>query len=285
MAFSRRSFLKVSGIITSAAALGGLSLLKGCAFSRNNKPFGIQLWSLRDVIGAEPRGTLAQIADFGYNQIESYEGEMGIYWGMTNTEFKNYLDDLGLEIVSSHANVFEDFERKADEAAEIGIDYLVCPWIGPQESMDNYKEMADQFNKIGEVAREKGIRFAYHNHDYSFKMIDGEYPQDILIENTDPGLVDFQLDIYWVVAAGEDPLHWIEKHSGRYTSSHVKDLMNGDEPESTMLGTGEIDFPPILEKAKQHGMEYFFTEQEDFTDTNPVDAARENADFMRELNW
>jgi len=286
MKTSRRSFLKTSGILASGMALGSLSFLKGCSpADRAAQQFGVQLYSLRDVMPDDPRGVLAQLAEFGYHQIESYEGPMGIYWGMSNIEFKNYMDELGMEMVSSHANVFEDFERKAGEAAEIGVDYLICPWIGPQETLDDYREMADQFNEIGEVAQQAGIRFAYHNHAYTFETVDGEYPQDILVDNTDPALVDYQLDLYWVVAAGEDPIEWLEKHSGRYTSSHVKDMINGDDPESTTLGNGIIDYQPILAAAKEHGMEYFIIEQEDYAGTTPIEGIHDGAEYFRGLEF
>lgn len=286
MNFSRRSFLKTSGILASGAALGTLPFLTSCTTqSTQMSPFGLQLYTLRDVIGDDPEGILRQVAEADYKQIESYEGPMGIYWGMGHTDFKRYMDDLGMTMISSHANVFEGFERKAEEAAEIGVDYLICPYIGPQESLDNYRQMADRFNEIGRVAQSAGIRFAYHNHGYTFEEQDGEIPQDILMERTDPDLVDYQMDIYWVVAAGHDPAEWIQKYPNRFTSGHVKDMSRtSEEPESTVIGTGSIDFPPLLTLAKENGMEYFIVEQEAYTGTTPMDAIKANADYMKELD-
>lgn len=285
MSYSRKSFLKTSGALVTGLAIGTVPFLKACGpATRTELDFGVQLYTLRDVIPNDPEGTLRQLSEFGYKQIESYDGPMGIYWGMGNTGFKQYMDDLGMSMVSSHANVFEDFERKADEAAEIGLDYLICPWIGPQETLDDYREMADQFNEIGEVANNAGIRFAYHNHAYTFEELEGEMPQDVLMERTDDDLVDYQLDIYWVVVAGEDPIEWFQKYPGRFTSSHVKDLSNGDDPESTVLGTGVIDYPEVLSVAKENGMEYYIVEQEAYTGTTPMDAVRDNAEYMRNLN-
>jgi sugar phosphate isomerase/epimerase len=282
---SRRSFLKTSGLLVSGAALGTLPFLTSCG-SRvpNTSPFGLQLYTLRDVIGDDPEGVLRQLAEFGYKQIESYEGQMGMFWGMENSGFKELMDELDMKIVSSHANVFQDFERKAGEAAEIGMDYLICPWIGPQETLDDYREIADRFNEIGEVANNAGIKFAYHNHAYTFEEQEGELPQDVLMNLTDPGLVEYQMDIYWVVAAGHDPAEWIQKYPGRFTSSHVKDLSNGDNPESTVLGTGTIDFAALLPLAKEDGMKYFIVEQEAYTGTTPMDAVRDNALYMKGLS-
>lgn len=285
MSYSRRSFLKKSGLLATGMAVGTLPFLKSCGpAGPDHNPFGLQLYTLRDVIGDDPEGVIRQVAEFGYKQIESYEGQMGMYWGMGNTGFKQFLDDLDLTMISSHANVFQDFQRKADEAAEIGVEYLVCPWIGPQDTLDEYREMADQFNEIGQVAQNAGIKFAYHNHAYTFEELEGEIPQDVLMQNTDPDLVEYQMDIYWVVAGGHDPAEWIQKYPGRFTSSHVKDLINGDDPESTVLGTGTIDFPSILNLAKENGMEYFIVEQEAYTGTTPIDAVRDNAEYMRGLD-
>ncbi len=284
MICSRRSFLKTSGLIASGAVFGGMPFISSCASpSRETMPFGLQLWTLRDIIFDDPQGTLRQVAEFGYKQIESFEGPEGIFWGMGNRNFKSFLDDIGLTMISSHADVFEDFERKAGEAAEIGVEYLVCPWIGPQESLDDYRAMADQFNEIGEKANAAGVKFAYHNHAYTFEEMDGVLPQDLLMDNTDPDLVEYQMDIYWVVAANADPVEWLNRYPRRFTSSHVKDLSNGDEPESVILGNGVIDFPTVLSAAKEQGMKYFIVEQEQYTDTTPLDAIQENARFMKEL--
>lgn len=286
MTYDRKTFLKMSGLLAGGAAIGTLPFLKGCSTAQapTQTNFGLQLYTLRDVIADDPEATLRQVADFGYNQIESYEGPMGMWWNMGNTGFKNLLDDLGMTAISSHANVFEDFERKANEAAEIGLKYIVSPWIGPQETLDDYREIADQFNEMGEIANDIGIRFAYHNHAYTFEEQEGQLPQDVLMESTDPDLVEYQMDIYWVVVAGHDPAEWMEKYPGRFTSGHVKDLTPGDEPESTVLGTGSIDFTQLLPVAAEHGMEDFIVEQEAYTGTTPMDAIRDNAEFMGNLN-
>ena len=281
---SRRSFLKTSGFLTAGAALAGTPLISFCnATNRNQVQFGLQLYTLRDVIVDNPEEIIRQVAEFGYKQIESYEGPMGMFWGMGNTGFKSLMDDLDVTMISSHADVFNDFERKAEEAAEIGVSYLVCPWIGALENLDAYREMADTFNEIGRVAQNAGIKFAYHNHDYTFNEVNGEVPQKILMDNTDPELVEFQMDIYWVVLAGHDPKEWIRAYPNRFTSSHVKDLINGDDPESTILGTGTIDYPQILKLAKENGMKYYIVEQEQYTDTTPLDAVSENAVYMKNL--
>jgi sugar phosphate isomerase/epimerase len=283
---SRRSFLKTSGMMASGLALGTLPFLKSCAPADNDTaPFGLQLYTLRDVIGDDPQGVITELAGFGYKEIESYEGQMGMFWGMGNTGFKELLDDLGLTMISSHANVFQGYEQKVEELAEIGVPYIVCPYIGAQDTIDDYLEMAATFNRLGEIAGNAGLKFAYHNHAYTFHELEGEIPQAVLMDNTDPDLVEYQMDIYWVVAGGHDPTEWIRRYPGRFTSCHVKDFANGEDPESVTLGTGIIDYPPLLQFSRENGMEYFIVEQEAYTGTTPIDAVRDNAEYMRSIEF
>ncbi len=249
------------------------------------KQYGIQLYTLRDVLPADPKGVLKQLAGFGYKQIESYEGAQGMFWGMTNKEFKSYIGDLGMKIVSSHCDISKDFEKKAAEAAEIGMKYLICPYKGPQKSIDDFKKFADDFNAKGEICKKNGIRFAYHNHDYSFKPVDGQVPQDVMMKGTDASLVDFEMDMYWVVTANEDPLAWMKKYPNRFRLCHVKDRTKGATEgfDSCTLGEGSIDYAAILKSAKKLGMQYFIVEQEKYTGTTPIKAAQDDAAYMGKL--
>src|SRR5678810_509265 len=206
----RNEFLKLSG----GLALAGLASKSGFASFTGEaaklKNFGIQLWSVRDDLAKNPKEVLKQLASYGYTQIESFEGKSGMFWGMTNTEFKTYMDQLGMKIISSHCDINKDFERKAAEAAEIGMKYLLCPHLGAQKKIDDFKKFAETFNQKGEICKKNGIRFGYHNHDYGFVQLEGQYPQDVLMQNTDKNLVDFEMDIYWVVTPGQDPNAWID---------------------------------------------------------------------------
>ncbi len=285
MHYERRDFLKTASTLISGVAITGISSqIAGCKagskLSGNNNVFGLQLYSLRDVLPADPKGVLKQVASFGYKQLEGFEGNKGIYWGMKNTEFKSFLNDLGMTMVSSHCNYKQDLERKADEAAAIGMKYLMCPYLGAQKSVDAYKQAAETFNKSGEICRQRGIRFAYHNHDYSFKQVEGQYPQDVMMQNTDKALVDYEMDMYWVVAAGQDPVVWLNKYPGRFKLGHVKDKKGN---QTATLGTGTINYPAILKEAKKAGMEYFIVEQEQYEGTTPIAAAKDDAEYMKKL--
>ncbi len=286
--YHRREFLKTAGVLGAGISVFGLS---GCrtasAAKKINQQFGIQLYTLRDVLPSDPKKILTQIASFGYKEIESYEGEQGMYWGMKNTEFKQLMVDLDMKIVASHTDINKDFERKAEEAAAIGMKYLICPWLGPQKSLDDYRKAAATFNQRGETCKKHGIRFAYHNHDYSFKLLEGQYPQDILMQETDNKLVDYEMDIYWVVTAGQDPLTWFNKYPDRFTLAHLKDrkknVPSSDTDASTVLGTGIIDFSSMLPAAAHKGLNYFIVEQERYDNTTPVEASRLNAEYMKNI--
>ncbi len=303
MNYNRRKFLRMGG--NAALALAILPAA-ACNFGSAEKKaeegstagtleddvavltkFGLQLYTLRDDLPKDPKGVLKQVASFGYKQIEGYEGPQGLFWNMTHTDFKKYMDDLGTEFIASHCNIDKDFEQKAAQAAEIGMKYLICPWKGPQKSLDDYKKIADDFNVKGEICKKNGIRFAYHNHDYTFKQVEGQFPQDILMKGTDPNLVDFEMDIYWVVTAGQDAEQWMKNYKNRFRSCHVKDRTKNatEAADSCTLGKGSIDFAKILKTAKATGMQYYIVEQEKYTGTTPLEAVKENAEYMKQLKF
>ncbi len=141
--------------------------------------------------------------------------------------------------------------------------YLLSPGIGRQNTLDDYKRIAEKFNQRGETCRKAGLKFGYHNHDYSFVLQDGQYPQDILMQNTDKDTVDYEMDMYWVVTAGQDPLTWFKKYPGRFTLGHVKDRRKGasldQHDESVNIGQGSIDYATLLPEARKYGLQYYKT--------------------------
>jgi len=291
MNYNRRNFLRISGnlalgLAVAPAACKALAAGDGSSAKPLSK-FGLQLYTLRDDLPRDPAGVLKQVASFGYKQIEGYEGSQGLWWGMGHTGFKKYMDDLGMEFISSHCDINKDFETKAAEAAEIGMKYLICPYKGPQKTLDDYKKIADDFNVKGEICKKNGIRFAYHNHDYTFKQVDGQFPQDILMKGTNPDLVDFEMDIYWVVTAGQDPELWLKNYKNRFRACHVKDrTKNATEAADTCtLGKGSINYAKILKTAKATGMRYYIVEQEKYAGTTPLEAVKDNAEYMKKLSF
>jgi len=294
MVYQRRDFLKTTAKGIAITAISGKLL--GCNSSsmvdstNTIKDFGLQLYTLRDIMPKDPKGILKQVAAMGYKQIESYEGNKGMFWEMSNIEFKKYMDDLGMQMVSSHCDINNNFEKKADEAAAIGMKYLICSGLGDEKNMnkDEYLKAAELFNKKGEVCKGNGIKFAYHNHDQTFiQKPGGFFPQQLLIENTDASLVDYQMDIYWVVTAGEDPIKWFEKYPNRFTLSHIKDRKKNvplsEHDASCILGEGHIDFSKILKVGQKNGLQYYIVEQERYDNTTPIAAAKADADYLKKL--
>lgn len=271
---------KATGAVKEAA--------KTMAKGGDIKSFGVQLYTLRDVIEEDPIATIKQLAAMGYSQIESYDGKQGFMWNHSAKEFKTVLDDLGLKMASSHININENFEQKIDQAAEVGMDYVICPYIGPQTSKDAWQEVTERFNKCGEMCKKAGVKFAYHNHAYSFVPFSGMIPHDFLMENTDPELVKHQMDIYWVVTGGADPIEYLEKYPNRFKLVHVKDRMKdaGDERAASCdIGTGIIDFPKILKVAKAQGVDHFIVEQERYDNSTPMKSVEVGANYMKELTF
>lgn len=289
MNYNRRKFIQLSAGASAGVLLTSSLGMRSCGNSgKSMNEFGLQLWTLRDDLPKDPKGVLRQIASYGYKQIESFEGAQGMFWGMSNTQFKSYMDELGMKIIASHCNIDQDFEKKAAEAAAIGMKYLICPWKGPQKSIDDFKRFAADFNQRGEVCKRNGIRFAYHNHDYSFKAIDGQIPQVVMMDNTDPALVDYEMDMYWVAAAGESIEGWLSKYKNRFRLCHIKDRSKNPGPDngknSVVLGTGSLDWPTILKAAKANGMQYYIVEQEAYEGTTPLKAVEANAAYLKTLS-
>ncbi len=292
---NRRNFIKTAAAGVALTAISGnfLSCKSSKAMAVNtvapkgSNSIGLQLWTLRDEIGKDPKGVLKQVADMGYKQIESFEGAQGIFWGMSNTDFKKYMDDLGMTMVSSHCDMNKDFEKKVAEAAAIGMKYLLCPAVGKQKSLDDYKKIAETFNAKGEICKKAGLKFGYHNHDYSFTLQDGQFPQDIFMQNTNKDAVGYEMDMYWVVTAGQDPLTWLKKYPDRFKLGHVKDRKKDATPaekdESVIVGTGSINYAALLPEARKAGMEYFIVEQEKYENTTPLESAKADVQYLKAL--
>ena len=251
---------------------------------------GIQLYMMREDMAKNPVGTLAQLGKMGYTQIESYNGDKGIYWGMSITDFNSLANDNGLKLVSSHyAGDKEGYEKTAAEAAGSGMKYLIYPWKGPQKSIDDFKRIADEFNGYGTICKKHGLRFAYHPHDYPYKKVEGQLPIDVLLDHTDPELVDYQMDIYYTVTEGLDPEYYIKKYKPRFRLCHMRDVLKvrlpvGSTEESACdLGDGIINYKQLLSTALDNGMQYFFVEQSRLYHETALQSAGLNADYLEHL--
>jgi sugar phosphate isomerase/epimerase len=199
------------------------------------------------------------------------------------------LDRLGLTAPSSHVGLQalrSDWSRSLDEAAALGQRYIVVAHLAEEErrTLDDWKRVAALFNTAGEAARARQIQFAYHNHAFEFIPIEGRLGYDVLLAESDPGLVQLELDLYWIARGGGDPLAYFARYPGRFPLLHVKDMGPPPARGFVEVGAGTIDFPPIFRKAEEAGVRHYFYEQ-DATPGSPFESAKASYDYLSKLRF
>lgn len=288
---TRRSFIKTLAIL-SAGLLAAPHL-----FAHDKKYIGLQLYTVRNAMEADPVAALAKVAQIGYNSVEgaTYTGTQKFY-GMDAVAFAKQLKQNGLIMPSSHyrlgeektngadtqGTILHNWNKAIDDAATVGIKYMVCAYLSNPErgNLDKYKKLADHFNIAAEKCKKAGIQFAYHNHDFEFIQQDGKYPYEILLNNTDKNLVKMEMDIYWMIKAKQDPIALFNQHPGRFPLWHVKDMAKTPNQTFTEVGNGSIDFKKIFAQADRSGLDYFFVEQ-DSTPGNPYDSITQSMNYIK----
>jgi len=227
---------------------------------------GIQVYSVRNQIKDDFAGSMKKLADIGYKLIEGYGLNLdGKFLGkISPEEYKKTIDDLGMNMVATHCGYFtsKDAPKMIDASKAAGIEYLVIPYTpgNIRKDIDGWKAVAENFNKIGEQCRSAGLKFGYHNHAFEFEELDGQIPQEVLIQETDADKVAFEADLFWTVKGNYDPIALIKKFPGRINLFHVKDMSADGEPAT--VGQGKIDFESIFEAGKKAGLVYYFIEDE-----------------------
>lgn len=179
--------------------------------------------------------------------------------------------------------VRQDWAGTLDAASIIGHRYIVVPWFPPESrgTLADFRRLADEFNRLGEESKRSGIRFAYHNHDFEFSSLDGQLPYDVLLAQTDPASVAFELDLMWIAKGGQDPLTYFARYPGRFEMVHVKDSSGPPEHRQVDVGRGTIDFRRILARRRQAGIRHAFVEHDDPPD--PLAFARASYDHLEAL--
>ncbi len=290
----RRQFSKLMG----AGALSSLIPSRALWEMKKVGKIGIQLYTVRDAMAADPVGTLKAIAAMGYDDVEVAGYKNGEYYGMAPKEFKKVLDDLGLTITSGHTltgaqdkslfgTPINQFERYAEDAATIGQEYIVLAYLldFERESSDHYKGIAELLNKCGQISAKHGVKMAYHNHDFEFFELDGKIPYDILLSETDASIVDMELDLYWTEKANVSAKKYFENHAGRFSLWHVKDMDNTDERFFTEVGNGIIDFEEIFKCKKKSGMKHFYVEQDACKNHQPIESVKISIDYLKGMRY
>jgi sugar phosphate isomerase/epimerase len=276
---SRRSFLQQS----TAVGLASMLPFKA-AFGQSNRPLGVQLYTVQDQLKKDTAGTLKDLAKIGYREVESFPLEYA-----PPAQLRKMLDDAGLKCPSAHLFFgMAETSQLLDQANTLGAHYTVSSILLPNSTtaadmpkmrdtikafqLDDFKKIAAKANEIGAAAKKAGLQYAYHNHNFEFRDYDGHTGYEILLSETDPDLVKFELDCGWMVTAGKNPIDYFTKYPGRYPLMHAKDFPL-DTPTTTNLGVdpkhapteigrGHINFKPIIAAAEKSGVQHIFVEQD-----------------------
>jgi sugar phosphate isomerase/epimerase len=281
---TRRNFLM------GAAALA----VSSPAFAQRHVPLGLQLYTVRADLAKDYEGTMKKLKDIDIRHVQANLTMAG----KTSAEQRKLYDSMGFVWQSIHAggdDLRVKLQATIDEAKGAGINNITCSFplypvdraaimAGP--AIDDWKRNADAFNKCGAACKAAGLSFAYHNHNLEFRKIGDVLPYDLLLQETDPSLVQMEMDIGWVVAAGADPVAYLTKYPDRYHSLHIKDLKNVGIPNNNMkmisaiIGKGIIDWKAVLAAAHKVKLERAFLEIEEPYDPSALEMVKQSFDFM-----
>jgi len=283
---------------TSALAASGILVPNLFSEASRIKKIGIQLYTLRDLMKDDCVEVLKELGNQGYKEIESYPSQKGHFWGRPAKDFFALAADNNLKVISTHipygkpvnpeatlASVTKGFEAFAEAFAKEGGKFIVCPYLDKslRISLDNYKSAADDFNKAGQICKNLGIQFAYHNHDFEFIPIDSTIPYYYLLKNTDPNLVKMELDLYWAKRGQQSIEELFTKNPGRFPLVHVKDMAASDK-STVEVGNGTIPFAEIFKLSKTAGIEHYLVEQDNCIGS-PLDCVRKSFQYLKKLRY
>ncbi len=289
---SRRDFIRQASLIAPAALLLPDELFA----AKKQTGVGLQLYTLRDLVAQDPRGTVEKVAAAGYKFVElyGYDPKNAHFYGIPLLDFASFFHGLGLKSPSGHYMPSqwlagegdtgkEELENLVRAAVAMKSEYFTIPYLPDnlRPNLDGYKRLAARINSAAEMVRKAGLKMCYHNHDFEFKSFDGMTGYDVLTQDCDPKLVSFETDLYWVVRAGKDPVELINKLKGRVPMWHVKDMSKTNPEQQTEVGNGSIDFKRIFATAKTSGMKYFFVEQENNYTPDPVGAINASIKYIK----
>jgi len=295
---NRRKFIQQAGLLSSFAFIPS-SILSACVAPNKGvaKEAGLQLYTLREALEKDFKGTIEKAANIGYKNFEFFNYSDGKYFGNSIKEVKSILDEFSLNAKSSHVltgwampknigTMTNDWERTVADAAELGQTHIACAYLfdSERESIDDYKKLSDLLNSCGETAKEYGVQMAYHNHDFEFQALDGKIPFDLLLSECDVNLVKFELDLYWTARAGVDPIAYFKDHEGRFPLWHVKDMGAGEEQFFSAVGEGVIDWQNIFNHASVAGLKQFFVEQDDTKSGKPFEEITKSYRYLKGIS-
>ena len=319
--FNRRRFLGAAAGAGAAVAAGGVLASsagahkgrgrhggRGHGHGRTNHVpkdrRGIQLYTLRDAMTnqAEATSVLNALGRMGYTEVETAG-----HYGWTAKQFRSVLKRAGLRAVSGHDGPTDDLtntnwqdscRETLEYAAELGQKFTGFAWFPEPRPVSKFEALAERFNEAGELAKDYGLTFFYHNHDFEFttKQADGSPVYDLLLERTDPDLVMFELDLYWIIYGGENPLQYLSDHAERFFAYHVKDRVWKDRPDADDFedaGPGRIDFRDIFAVGDDGPDKHYFIEHDQPLLSHPdlgtpkaqLTTAKVGIQYLKEVTW
>lgn len=279
---NRRKFFHTTA--TGLFALTSLDQL--AAAPQAKKAVGLQLYTLRDDIGKLGiEKVLDYVAKLGYQKMEGFGYGNGKIFGKTPTEYAQLLKDNGLTAPSGHyllGSLKGNFQQVLDDAKTIGQEYVVVAFLMPDERTPAaVSGLFDTMNRSAELAQKTGLTLGYHNHDFEFtQKIDGTSIYDLLLKNTS---VPMELDLYWILKAGEKPADYFARYPGRFPLWHVKDMAKTEKQEFAEVGTGSVDFAGLFKQAKQAGLKHYFVEQD--VSKTPMESVKTSIGNIQKAKW
>lgn len=282
---TRRDFIRNTGIAAAA------TLLLPSFINAKTKVVGLQLYTLREQLPTDVRGVMAKVAEAGYKEVETFGYSVeNKFWGLNPMAFKNLLIENGLKAPSGHYGMdkfikdgnADELKTYIEAANAIGSTYITVPYLGDQlrQSADDYKKISARLNEAATLCKASGLRIAYHNHDFEFTPWGDTTGYEIMLKETDPKLVDFEMDIYWVIRSGNDPVKLFQTHPGRFTMWHIKDMDKANKTINTEVGSGSIDFANLYKYAKTAGLKHSIMEQENFS-KDPYVSIKQSCDHIK----
>ena len=253
-------------------------------------PLGLQLYSVRDAMKKDPKGTVAKVGAMGFTFVEAAGFSNGKFYGMDPLVFKKLCEDNGMEFAGSHTG--KDLPSDADwdktmawwdmcidAHAAADVTWIVQPWMSKEgyNSLEGLKKYIKYFNAVGEKCNAKGIKFGYHNHSNEFKTVfNGKPVYDYMLELTDPAKVMFELDLYWIVEGGKDPVDYFKKYPGRFMLWHIKD-------KEELGASGNMDFKKMFASKEKAGVQYGIVEVERYN-FDPLISCQKSLDYLKKEN-
>jgi len=287
---NRRTFLTQASLISAGIMVAPKLVMA----SAQSNVVGLQLWSMRDQLPHNVPTVIGKVAKAGYKEVETYGySKKDGFWGLDAKAFSDLLKSNGMSTPSGHfefdhffaTGQTDELESYIDAAHITGMETIIVPHLDGNfiKTVDDFKRIADKLSTAAAICKKEGLKFGYHNHNFEWKQVDGTTFYDTILTHTDPNVVKMEMDLYWVVRTGQDPVEIIKAHPGRFFAFHIKDMDKSNHELNTEIGSGTIDFKRIMSYAKLGGVKHFIVEQENYTNIDPYVSITQSCDYVKNV--